>query len=141
MTTPQTHPDTTAAAIADWAGSPLSTLHHVVAPPQPIPAEQYAQDGCYLIRFEVPGVDPVSDLQVSVTTGTLTVRAERRDGAPAGRQTEFRYGSFIRHIALPLGANVHDVAASYRFGVLTVRVGLQPEHEASARAIDVTVEP
>lgn len=141
MTTPRTQPDTSAAAIADWAGSPLSTVHHVVAAPQPIPAEQYAQDGSYLIRLEVPGLDPLRDLQVSVTTGTLTVRAERRDTAPPGRQTEFRYGSFIRHIALPLGANVHDVTASYRYGVLTVRVGMQPEHEAGARAIDVTVEP
>lgn len=120
---------------------PVPAAHAVVAQRQPIPAEQYAEDTSYVVRFEVPGIDPGRDLHVSVTTGTLTVTVERRDPTPASRQTEFRYGSFVRHIALPLGANVREVSASYHNGILTVRVGLQPDHQAGARAIDVTVEP
>ena len=77
---------------SDWAGSPMSTLHHMPEQPQPIPVEQYADGTGYVIRLEVPGIDPASDLTVSVETGTIVVRAERRDNAPEGRQTEFRYG-------------------------------------------------
>ena len=111
---------------SDWAGSPMSTLHHMPAQPQPIPAEQYADGTGYVIRLEVPGIDPASDLTVSVETGTIVVRAERRDNAPEGRQTEFRYGHFARRIALPLGADAGDVCASYHDGILTVRIGLSP---------------
>lgn len=140
--TSRTQPaDATSTATADRPQSPVAAAHAVVAQRQPIPAEQYAEDTSYVVRFEVPGADPSRDLRVSVTTGTLTVAVKRRDNAPANRQTEFRYGSFIRHIALPLGANVHEVSASYHNGILTVRVGLQPEHQAGDRAIDVTVEP
>jgi HSP20 family protein len=126
--------------LSDWPGSPLSTLHPMAASPKPIPVEQYPQDGCYVIRLEVPGVDP-ADLTVCVQTGTLSVRAERPDSAPTDRQSEFSYGSFARHIALPLGANPHDVSALYHNGLLTVRVGVEPTHDDSPRVIDVEVQP
>lgn len=127
--------------MSDWAGSPMSTLHHMFAQPQPIPAEQYADGTSYVIRLEVPGIDPASDLTVSVETGAVIVRAERRDTAPEGCQTEFRYGRFARHIALPLGANARDVSASYHSGILTVRIGLEPEHQYAPRAINVEIKP
>src|ERR1700739_4180571 len=127
--------------MADWAGSPMSTLHHMFAQSQLIPVEQYADGTSYVIRLVVPGSAPASDLTVSVEAGTVIVRAERRDSAPEGRQTEFRYGRFARHIALPLGANARDVSASYHSGILTVRIGLEPEHQYAPRAIDVEIEP
>lgn len=128
-------------SMSDWAGSPMSTLHHMLARPQPIPVEQYADGTDYVIRLEVPGIDPASDLTVSVETGTVTVRAERRDNAPEGRQTEFRYGHFARRIALPLRADARDVSASYHDGILSVRIGLKPEHHHARRTIQVEVEP
>ncbi len=127
--------------MSDWAGSPMSTLHHMLEQPRPIPVEQYPDGTGYVIRLEVPGIDPASDLTVSVETGTVIVRAERRDSRPEGRQTEFRYGRLARRIALPLGANAHDVSASYHSGILTVRIGLEPEHQYAPRAIDVEIEP
>lgn len=36
---------------------------------------------------------------------------------------------------------MHDVSASCRDGVLTVRVGMQPEYQKGARHIPVQVEP
>jgi HSP20 family protein len=127
--------------ISDWAGSPVSTLHHMPEQPQPIPVEQYADGTGYVIRLEVPGIDPASDLTVSVDTGAVVVRAERRDRAPAGRQSEFRYGQLARRIPLPLGADARTVSASYRNGILTVRVGFEPEHQQAPRAIEVEIEP
>jgi HSP20 family protein len=127
--------------MSDWARSPMSTLHHMLAQPEPIPVEQYPDGISYVIRLEVPGIDPASDLTVSVETGTVIVRAERRDSAPEGRQTEFRYGRFARRIALPLGANARDVSASCHSGILTVRIGLELEHQYAPRAIKVEIGP
>jgi HSP20 family molecular chaperone IbpA len=138
MTTARTTP---ADSTSDWAGSPLSTLHHLAHQARSLPVEQYSDETGHLIRLEVPGIDPAQDLAVSVETGRLTVRCERRHTGPENDLSEFRYGSFARTIALPLGANIHDVSASCRDGILTVRVGMQPEYEKGARRIPVQVEP
>ena len=129
------------ATPTDWPGSPVSTMHLQTDQVQPLLMEEYPDKGDYVIRLEIPGVDPTRDLNVAVETGTLTVTAERHDDAPERRETEFHYGSFARHVALPLGANVEEVSASAHDGILTVRIGLEPEHQHGSRAIDVTVEP
>jgi HSP20 family protein len=72
--------------------------------------------------------------------GTLVVQAQRTDSAPHGYQSEFRYGRFARHITLPGGADVRDVSATYRNGILTVRIGMAPEHQRAARVVDVEIQ-
>jgi HSP20 family protein len=123
--------------ISDWAGSPLSTVHQPASEPRPIRIEQYPQGAAYVIRLELPGIEPARDLQVSVGTGVLSVRAERRDETPVKHDSEFAYGAFARHVALPLGADVQGVSATYHNGILTVRIGLEPEHQAAPQAIAV----
>jgi HSP20 family protein len=123
----------------DWAGSPLSTLHHLPSQPQPIRLEQYPDGTAYVIRLELPGIEPARDLEVSVQTGVLSVRAERRDETPVKHDSEFSYGSFARHVALPLGANVQSVTAAYHNGILTIRIAMEPEHQAPSRAIPVEI--
>jgi HSP20 family molecular chaperone IbpA len=118
---------------SDWAGSPLSTIHHDATQAQPIPIEQYPDGDSYVIRLEIPGIDPATGLTVTVETGALSVLAERRDSAPEGCESEFRYGSFARHVALPPGASVQDDAASCRNGILTVRIGMEPEANNGSR--------
>jgi HSP20 family protein len=132
-------PANAAAIPSDWAGSPMSTIHHRTMQAQPIPIEHYSDGNSYVIRLEIPGVDPVRDLTVTVETGTLSVLAERRDSTPEGCETEFRYGSFARHVTLPPSASAQDVAASYRKGILTVRISM-PETDTGPRAINVAIE-
>lgn len=138
MTTVATTP---VGSTSDWAGSPLSTLHHFAHHAGRIPVEQYADGKDYVVRLELPGVDPERDITVSVETGNLRVSAERRNTAPEDAESEFHYGSLARTVALPLGANVRDVSASCHNGVLTVRIAMQPEHEQVARRVAVQVEP
>jgi HSP20 family protein len=121
----------------DWAGSPLSTIHHQMSQPQPIRIEQYPDGTTYVIRLELPGIEPDRDLEVSVQTGILSVRAERRDETPVKHESEFRYGAFARHVALPQGSSAQNVAASYHNGILTVRIGMESEHQVAPRAIPV----
>lgn len=72
---------------------------------------------------------------------TLNVRAERHDIAPAGTLSEFRYGSFARHVVLPPDSDPHDVSASCHNGIVTVRIGIKFEHQQLPRRIDVSIEP
>jgi HSP20 family protein len=132
---------TMADTMSDWPGSPLSTLHRPAEQVRSIPVEQYPDGASYVVRFEIPGVDPAQDLTVSVQTGTLTVHAEHRPTGPENEQSEFWYGTFSRSIALPLGADISDVSASYHNGILTARIGMRSEHELGARQIPVTVVP
>ena len=136
---PSTFSETPVNAPSDWAGSPISTIHHPAPDVIAIALEQYPDGNCYVFRMEIPGIDPERDLQVSVQTGILSVQGIRRDEPPVRRDSEFRYGTYARHLALPLGANVHDVAASCRNGILTVRIGMEPEHDVAARTVPVDI--
>jgi HSP20 family protein len=126
-------------SISDWVGSPLSTVHHLAARSWPIPVEQYPDGSSYLVRFEVPGIDQATDLAVCVEAGTLVVQAQRTAGASQDHLSEFRYGHFARRVPLPAGADVRDVSATYRNGILTVRIGMKPEHQQPARVVDVEI--
>jgi len=132
-------PEAPVVTTSDWAGSPISTIHHPGPDVITLPLEQYPDGRQYVFRMEVPGIDPARDLTVSVQTGILSVRALRRDEPEVKHDSEFRYGTYARHVALPLGANVRDVSASCRNGILTIRIGMEPEHDPAPRAVPVEV--
>jgi len=79
-----------------------------------------------LIRLEVPGLDPTTDINVEVSHGRLVVSGEKREQHSTDRHgvslREVRYGSFRRAFALPSGVTENAVSASYEAGVLTVHV-------------------
>jgi HSP20 family protein len=47
-----------------------------------------------------------------VANGTLAIHAERHDEAAGKHHSDFRYGSFTRHVALPAAADESDIQAS-----------------------------
>ncbi|MFZ3414860.1 Hsp20/alpha crystallin family protein [Arthrobacter sp. 3Tela_A] len=93
--------------------------------------EEFRDTGAMVVRAELPSIDPEKDLDVTVSDGTLRIRGERREETSNrgknGYRSEFKYGSFSRDIPLPAGASTDEVTASYRDGVLEVRVPLQDE--------------
>ncbi|ORB66040.1 heat-shock protein Hsp20 [Mycolicibacterium tusciae] len=86
--------------------------------------EDETSDGRYEVRVELPGVDPIEDIEVTVRDGELTIKAERTQSAGTDGRSEFSYGSFARTIPLPVGADEDDVHATYDRGILTVSVTL-----------------
>jgi len=94
-----------------------------------------------VIRAEIPGVDPDKDIEITVDDGVLTLNAERRkeettkqDG---GFRSEFSYGSFHRSLSLPKGASAKDVKATYRDGILEVKVPMPVGNGSSAEKVAV----
>ena len=88
--------------------------------------EEFVDGQTCVIRAEMPGIDPEKDVEITVTNGMLHVQATREERTeeeqPEGYRSEFRYGHFERHIRLPEGATEADVKASYKDGILEVRV-------------------
>ncbi len=100
--------------------------------------EDYQDEGRYVIRAELPGIDPEKDVEITVADGVLTVQAERREETKEGKRSEFRYGSFTRTCRLPDGADESDVAATYKDGILEVSVAMGPEVKHEPKRIEIS---
>lgn len=86
--------------------------------------EDEVKDGHYEVRAEIPGVDPAKDIDITMRDGQLTIKAERNERKEFDGRSEFSYGSFVRTVSLPAGADEDDVKATYNKGVLTVSVAI-----------------
>lgn len=95
--------------------------------------EDEMEDGHYLLRAELPGIDPAKDVDITVRGGQLTIKAERSEKKESKGRSEFSYGSLTRSVTLPTGANEDNIKASYDKGILTVDVAV-PEQAAAAAA-------
>ena len=102
--------------------------------------DEYRENETLVVRAEIPGIDPAKDMEITVSDGVLHISAERREeekdeGKDYYRQ-ELRYGSFSRDLPLPEGVKESDVKASYRDGILEVRV---PMPKAEAEKVPTTI--
>jgi HSP20 family molecular chaperone IbpA len=84
--------------------------------------EETIRDKCYVIRAELPGLDPENDIEITVDGRTLTIRAERRQQDSGPYRSEFRYGSLTRAVRLPARVDAADVTARYEKGVLEISI-------------------
>jgi len=99
--------------------------------------EDEHKDGVYEVRAELPGVDPTDDIEVTVHDGRLTIKAERTQTSESNGHSEFSYGSFVRTVALPVGADEDDINATYDRGILTVTVPLSEEEHPTEKRVEV----
>jgi HSP20 family protein len=93
---------------------------------QYVPAVEMATEGTdVVITLELPGVD-VSDIDIEVADGRLTVSGERKDRWEDSRGKvlvrELRYGAFRRTFQLPDGVGPDQVEAEFDKGLLRLRV-------------------
>lgn len=103
----------------------------------PLRLEEEISDGHYLVRAEIPGIDPAKDVDVSICDNRLTIRAERTERSQNGGRSEFSYGSFLRTVTLPPGADAEAVKAGYDNGILTVDVAVRESAAPEVRHIEV----
>jgi HSP20 family protein len=129
-------PKTVFPDLIDWFEAPFATLRPYLA--QPIRVEEYVEGDHYLVRAELAGIDPEKDVEVTVGSGYLTIRAERSETTEGKHRSEFRYGSFSRTLPLPANADEDAITASYRDGILTISVGIKAEQKESAKKIEIT---
>jgi HSP20 family protein len=102
--------------------------------------EEFTEGNELVVRAEMPGIDPDKDVEIQVSDHTLRLRAERRQESKVeekgGYRSEFHYGSFVRSVPLPAGATEKDVKASYKDGILEVRIPVDTK-AAEAKKIPI----
>jgi HSP20 family protein len=130
----------TFADLFDWLESefPSFPMIRPLIGGQMMRVEESFEDGYFVVRGELPGIDPEKDLEIEISNDVLTVKAERREQTREAQRSEFRYGRFSRSVSLPAGANEEDVQATYKDGILTIRVGMKEQKEPQTRRIPVS---
>jgi HSP20 family protein len=107
----------------DWPGEDL------------IRVDEFRDGATEIIRAELPGIDPAKDVELTVSDGVLRIKAERRTEEKSEdkgyTRHEMRYGSLTRTLPLPEGVQEADISASYKDGILEVRIPLAEQPEKS----------
>jgi len=93
-----------------------------------------------VVRADLPGLKK-DDIQVDVTDNEITLSGERRREEETERggvyRSERSYGFFTRSIQLPEGAITDQAKASFKDGVLEIRMPAPPEQVTRGRRLDI----
>lgn len=100
----------------------------------------YDEKDSLLVKVELPGMKK-EDIQINLQNGVLTVSGERKHEFEKKEGETFRseryFGKFQRSVTLPTQVAPDGIKASYKDGVLAIR--LPKAEEAKPRQIDVDV--
>lgn len=94
-----------------------------------------------VVKAELPGIEK-DNIEVNLTDHTLTIKGEKKKEEEVKEENYYRaersYGSFLRTLDLPRDVRADQVKASFKNGILEVRV--PKTEEAKAKEIKVKVE-
>jgi HSP20 family protein len=94
-----------------------------------------------VVKAEMPGMDK-DNIQVNLTDHTLTIKGEKKKDEEVKEENYYRsersYGSFVRTLDLPADVQSDKVKATFKNGVLEVR--LPKTEQAKAKEVKVNVE-
>jgi HSP20 family protein len=118
-----------------WLPDPWRT--RLLEAVEPIRVEEVREDDALVVKAEIPGIDPETDVEIDITDNALHIRAQRRQETTTeenGRyRSEFHYGSFSRTVPLPAGVSKADIEATYKDGILRVRVPIDKNQPEASR--------
>ena len=97
-------------------------------------------DNAYELAADLPGIDE-KNVEVKLAQGGLTIKGEKQEEKEEKKKDyylhERQIGSFERHFALPEGVDTDKIEASFKNGVLTVRLPKKPEAIKPEKKIEV----
>jgi HSP20 family protein len=104
------------------------------------PVDIFETDGHeFVVKAELPGVQR-EDINLSFENNVLTIRGERKFTDEVKRDNYHRierhYGSFSRSFAVPPTVDSSRIGASFKDGVLTIR--MPQREEAKPKQIEVS---
>jgi len=96
------------------------------------------------IKAELPGVDE-NDIDVSLTDDMLTIEGEKKEEKEEEKgkgyyHAERSYGSFKRMLQLPAGIDSKKAEASFKKGILTIKVLKTEESKRRVQKIAIKTE-
>ena len=94
-----------------------------------------------VVKAELPGIEK-DNIEVNLADHTLTIKGEKKKEEEVKEENYYRaersYGSFLRTLDLPRDVHADKVKASFKNGILEVR--MPKTEEAKAKEIKVKVE-
>ncbi|MCU1680537.1 MAG: hsp18 [Amycolatopsis sp.] len=118
-------------------GTPTGTW----SKPTAMPMDAYRDGDEFVVRFDLPGVDPTA-IELDVERNVLTVKAERRPvstGDDVQMQVAERpLGVFSRQLFLGDTLDTEHINADYDAGVVTLRIPIAEKAKPRRIAISAT---
>ena len=101
--------------------------------------DEYRDGGVYVVRAALPGIDPDQDVELTAEDGELRITVtERTDDGRDYVRRELRRSASTRSLPLPERARPSDISATYRDGILEIRIPLAEPPAAESTRITVT---
>jgi HSP20 family protein len=101
--------------------------------------DEYRDGDVHVVRAALPGIDPDRDVELTAEDGTLRISvSERADDDRDYVRRELRRAASARSLPLPERARPADISASYRDGVLEIRIPLAEPPASESTRINVT---
>jgi len=102
--------------------------------------DAYEQDGALVVKAELPGVKQ-ENVSIAIERGILTIegdRSEEKETKEARYYASERFsGTFTRSFTLPDGVDTAAITATYKDGLLEVRVPLPKARRAEAVKVPI----
>lgn len=103
--------------------------------------DMFEREGALIVKADVPGMT-AKDIEISVDENSLTISGERKEEKEVKEKDYYRaersYGRFTRQLPLPAGVDTDKAEASFRDGVLEVRLPIK--EEAKKKTIEVKTQ-
>lgn len=100
----------------------------------------YETDAEFVVKAEVPGVEK-KDIEISVTDNDVTIRGEIKKDEEVKEEgyyrRERRHGAFSRSVPLGGPVQTDQAKASFKDGVVEIRIPKTPEEQAKVRKIPI----
>jgi HSP20 family protein len=108
---------------------------------EPVVVDVYEEKDEVVVKAELPGLDK-NDIEVNISDSELTLKGEKKKEEEIKEENFYRrersYGAFLRTVELPTDVQADKVKASFKDGVLEVRV--PKSEEAKTKTIKVQIQ-
>ena len=74
-----------------------------------------------LVNAELPGFDK-KDIEIFIEDNMLTVKGEKKTSIETATYSERKFGSFERTVSLPQNADLNNISAEYKNGILSMKI-------------------
>ncbi len=101
------------------------------------------KDNAFELTAEIPGLD-AKNIELSLSDDVLTIKGEKNEEKEEKTKdryvSERRYGSFRRSLQLPSSVDAGKIEATYKSGVLTVKLPKSEEAKKKQTVIPITTK-
>ena len=101
----------------------------------------YEEKDAVVVKAELPGMKK-EDVEVNLAGENLTIKGEKKEDKEVKEDDYYRrersYGSFLRTVALPCEVKSDEIKASFKDGVLEVR--MPKTEDAKKKSIAVKID-